>query len=389
MARSNGPEVYRGRRKRLNVLGVVFGALAALILLTVVLFFGLQKYIVFEHDGVRVALPGAAAGEDGPLPNDETAPEQVNAVLEITDPDYSAVPAAAGEGLANMAAVFVPAQDVSMSGVGRYMSVMSSYGANALVLEVKPVSGQLVWASSSPTAAAYSLNGTLDLEAMVAALRQQDEDDELYLVAQLSCCIDGLLAERCPSAALRFATGAAYADSEGAWLDPYSATVSAYLSELCSELAEMGFDELLLKSLSLPITEEAIGFSVELSSTPTPEAAVCGLAVELTNALEAYDIPVSAILDTTSLRSGLADKSGQNLELFGKVFDRLCSATDSAWLSGVDRDSIDQYLTLGSLETRYVPIMSYVPEGYTSCIVQVPESVLPASDSGTTDGTAA
>ena len=382
MARSNGPEVYRGRRKRLNVLGVVFGALAALILLTVVLFFGLQKYIVFEHDGVRVALPGAAAGEDGPLPNDETAPGQVNAVLEITDPDYSAVPAAAGEGLADMAAVFVPAQDVSMSGVGRYMSVMSSYGANALVLEVKPVSGQLVWASSSPTAAAYSLNGTLDLEAMVAALRQQDEDDELYLVAQLSCCIDGLLAERCPSAALRFATGAAYADSEGAWLDPYSATVSAYLSELCSELAEMGFDELLLKSLSLPITEEAIGFSVELSSTPTPEAAVCGLAVELTNALEAYDIPVSAILDTTSLRSGLADKSGQNLELFGKVFDRLCSATDSAWLSGVDRDSIDQYLTLGSLETRYVPIMNYVPEGFTSCIIRVPDGVLPTGEEG-------
>ena len=382
MARSNGPEVYRGRRKRLNVLGVVFGALAALILLTVVLFFGLQKYIVFEHDGVRVALPGAAAGEDGPLPNDETAPEQVNAVLEITDPDYSAVPAAAGEGLADMAAVFVPAQDVSMSGVGRYMSVMSSYGANALVLEVKPVSGQLVWASSSPTAAAYSLNGSLDLEAMVAALRQQDEDDELYLVAQLSCCIDGLLAERCPSAALRFATGAAYADSEGAWLDPYSATVSAYLTELCSELAEMGFDELLLKSLSLPITEEAIGFSVELSSTPTPEAAVCGLAVELTNALEGYDIPVSAILDTTSLRSGLADKSGQNLELFGKVFDRLCSATDSAWLSGVDRDSIDQYLTLGSLETRYVPIMNYVPEGFTSCIVRVPDGVLPTGEEG-------
>lgn len=380
MARSNGPEVYRGRRKRLNVLGVVFGALAALILLTVVLFFGLQKYIVFEHDGVRVALPGAAAGEDGPLPNDETAPGQVNAVLEITDPDYSAVPAAAGEGLADMAAVFVPAQDVSMSGVGRYMSVMSSYNANALVLEVKPVSGQLVWASSSPTAAAYSLNGTLDLEAMVAALRQQD--DELYLVAQLSCCIDGLLAERCPSAALRFATGAAYADSEGAWLDPYSATVSAYLTELCSELAEMGFDELLLKSLSLPITEEAIGFSVELSSTPTPEAAVCGLAVELTNALEAYAIPVSAILDTTSLRSGLADKSGQNLELFGKVFDRLCSATDSAWLSGVDRDSIDQYLTLGSLETRYVPIMSYVPEGFTSCIVRVPDGVLPTGEEG-------
>ena len=50
---------------------------------------------------------------------------------------------------------------------------------------------------------------------------------------------------------------------------------------------------------------------------------------------------------------------------------------------------IDEYLTLGDSAQRYLPIMSYVPEGYTSCIVQVPESVLPASDSGTTDGTAA
>ena len=30
-ARSGDPEVYRGRRKRINVLGIVFGALVALV----------------------------------------------------------------------------------------------------------------------------------------------------------------------------------------------------------------------------------------------------------------------------------------------------------------------------------------------------------------------
>ena len=33
MAKSKGPEVYRGRRKRLNLLGIVFGAVAVLLLL--------------------------------------------------------------------------------------------------------------------------------------------------------------------------------------------------------------------------------------------------------------------------------------------------------------------------------------------------------------------
>ena len=98
-------------------------------------------------------------------------------------------------------------------------------------------------------------------------------------------------------------------------------------------------------------------------------------------------MPVSAILDTTSLRSGLAAQSGQNLELFGKVFDRLCSATDSAWRSNVDLSLIDEYLELGDTAQRYVPIMEYVPEGYSTSIVRVPESVLPAADTTTDQGT--
>lgn len=386
--RRNGPEVYRGRRKKLNVLGIVVGALAVLLLLIVVLFFGLQKYIVFGHDGISVVLPGSQAAdsqEDGAAVGMEAELEQVSAAISITEPDYSDVSARAGEGLSDFIGIYVPVEDVSLSGVGRYVDVMSNYNANALVLEVKPVSGQLVWSSSSEIAAAYSTNGTVDLAALVAALRQQNSG--IYLVAQISCCLDAMLASRSPTTALCLNTGAAYVDSEGAWLDPYNETVSQYIIELCEDLISIGFDELLLKSLCMPITDQAIGYQVELSSTPSPEAAICGLAMTITNALEGYDVPVSAILDTTSLRSGLAAQSGQNLELFGKVFDRLCSATDSAWRSNVDLSLIDEYLELGDTAQRYVPIMEYVPEGYSTSIVRVPESVLPAADTATDQGT--
>lgn len=387
MANRRNPEVYRGRRHRLNVLGIVAGAIVVLLLLAVVLFFGLQKYIVFGSEGISVVLPGAQTGETEGTTDDGTREplEDVEAAVTITEPDYSALAATAGEGLQDMTAVYVPSSSVSLSGVGSYLDVMSSYGANALVLDVKPVSGQLAWASSSEIATSYGTNGTTDLGALVDAIRQQDPD--IYLAAQLSCCLDALLATRSPTTALTLNTGAAYVDTEGAWLDPYNETVSQYIIELCEDLISLGFDEIILHSLAMPITDQPIAYSVELSSTPSPEAAVCSLAMTITNALSSYDVPVSVILDTTSLRNGLAAQSGQNLEVFGKIFDRLCSATDSAWRSNVDLSLIDQYLELGDAAQRYVPIMEYVPEGYSTCIVRVPESVLPTT-TGTGDTTA-
>ena len=373
----NGPEVYRGRRRRLNVLGIVFGVLVAIILLALVLFFGLQKYIVFEHDGISVVLPGAQSGDGSGSTGVEAELEQVQAAITITDPDYSSITARAGDGLEDIIALYVPSDQVSASGVDKYVDVMEQYpGANALVLEVKPVSGQLVWASGSEIASSYGTNGSTDLSQLVTSLH----DRGIYLVAQLSCCVDSLLATRAPTTALCLNTGAAYVDETGAWLDPYNETVSQYIIELCEDLIGLGFDEILLNNLSMPITDAAIGYQVQLSSTPSPEAAICGLSMEITNALDSYGVPVSVILNTNSLRNGLAAQSGQNLELFGKVFDRFCSATDSAWLSGVDRDSVDQYFELGDPAQRYVPMMAYIPEGFSTCIVQVPETVLPTTD---------
>ena len=162
MAKNNRPETYRGRRRKLNVLGIVLSAVAVLIVVLFVLFGSFQKYIVYGNNGISIELPilatPGAAEDEG-----ERVFEQVNAELEITEPDYSDIESQVNEEMEALRAVFVPAESVSTEGVAPYVSKLKSIGGNALVLELKPASGQLVWASSVQLAADYGTAGSVDI----------------------------------------------------------------------------------------------------------------------------------------------------------------------------------------------------------------------------------
>ena len=55
MAKNNSkPETYRGRRRKLNVLGIVLSAVAVLIVVLFVLFGSFQKYIVYGNNGISI-----------------------------------------------------------------------------------------------------------------------------------------------------------------------------------------------------------------------------------------------------------------------------------------------------------------------------------------------
>lgn len=371
MAKNNRPDVYRGRRKKLNVLGIVLSALAVLIVALFVLFGSFQKYIVYSNNGISLELPilatPGAEQDDG-----ERVFEPVTAELEITDPDYSDIESQVDEDMEALRAIFVPAEDVNSQNITAYANKLSSVGANALVLEVKPTNGQLVWASKVQIAADYGTNGTVDLGVLANTLKEQG----IYLVAQLACCADDLLAQRCASAALTLPGKIPYSDADGYWVDPYNATVSEYLIGLCQELVSYGFDELLLKNLAMPQTDSTLVYTVTLSSNPTPTSAVCGLAMDITSALANSDVLVSAILDTTSLRNGLSAQSGQDLSIFAKLFDRLCSSAGTVWQGTVDRSSVDYWMYDGDLSLRFVPILPFTTEDFTSWIYRIDKSLL-------------
>ncbi|MEG1790445.1 MAG: putative glycoside hydrolase, partial [Oscillospiraceae bacterium] len=362
-------EVYSGRHRKRNLLTLVLFAVAVVIVAAVTMFYSFQKYIVYGQNGISLELPilqTPAPVDDGGNALDF---EDVNAELVIDEPDYSEVRATAGEDVAALKAIFVPAASVTEEGIARHKALMATYGANALVLEMRPESGQLAYASALATARGFGLSGTTDLGPAVTALKGEG----VYLVAQISCCMDDMLASRNSSLALQNPFGGVYTDADGHfWLDPYSADVRNYVAELAQELIDMGFDEILLKYLEHPNTDETLLYSQKMSFTPTPLTGVSGFALSVSNALSGGDAVLSVVLDSVSLHNSLSAKTGQDPELFFKVFDRVCCWADSAWQSGIDRDALAPFITLGDAANRCVPIMTYAPEGAASWIIKVP-----------------
>lgn len=365
-------EVYKGRHKKRNIITVVLFLVAVLIVGAVVMFYSLQKYLVYGQDGVSLELPILATPTPTDAAGETTDFAAVNAELVVDAPDYSDVAATAGSDLTALRALFVPEDQITADGIAKYVGLMETYGANALVLEVKNANGLLAYPSAVSTAVSYGLTGAFDLQSEVTTLKDQG----IYLAAEISCCVDDTLATRNSLIALRNAYGGVYTDSAGMWLDPYNGTVRDYIGGLALELAQMGFNEVILNNFSHPVTDDALVYSETMSYTPTPLSAVSGFAVSLSSAMRDSGAALSVILSADTVNNGLSDQTGQDEALFLKVFDRVCCAADSAWQFGVEKDALSADITVGDASMRCLPIMSYAPEDAACWIVTVPDEVL-------------
>lgn len=89
-------------------------------------------------------------------------------------------------------------------------------------------------------------------------LRALNERGELHTVAEISCLRDQVLIQNDPALSLRRVSGSPWRDGAGyGWLDPAERRVEAYLIGVCRELADLGFDEIVLTHCAYP-TEGAV-----------------------------------------------------------------------------------------------------------------------------------
>lgn len=358
---ANNSEFYRGKRKKIAPALITTIIILSIIAFAVMLFYGLQKYIVVSNSGLHLEIPFLQDGSEPAGTQADDAPvvqsfAPVDAVLEIGAPDYSNVSATAGEGLEAIKAVFVPADQISQSGIDARLSAVS--GANAVLLDIKTVTGMLVWNSETDIAKGYGTAGTVDLKAIVSNLKERD----IYVAVRLCCFVDNTLASRYSQLTLKTTDGQAYSDTSGAWLDPTNAVVKSYISSLCSELSKMGVDEIVLHGMRMP---EAAGveysFSSTSSVTPTPVSAISGFAISISRSMQSASAKLSVQLTSqTALQSGSDTVTGQNAEIFFKVFDRVYYSSDTSSASGAV-SSAEQYVTLGDVNMRLVPICSEAP----------------------------
>jgi len=357
---SRTDEFYRGKRKRKGP--ALIGSIIVLTLLAfvLILFYGLQKFIVISNNGLSLEMPFLTGGSTlaesaGNEEGRKFAPVQIN--LEVGDPDYSNIKASAGEELTELRGIFVPSESVTVEGIAEFAARLEK--GNTLVLEVKPASGVLAYASETDVAVNYGTAGFTDLRSAVKSLRESAEGSEkrdIYLVAAVSCCLDTTLASRYIQAALKTADGNMYTDTAGGWLDPCTSEMRGYLIALCKELAEMGFDEILFTNLCHPSGTAEYAYSSTSSVKQTPVTAVSGLALALYRNLRSTDVKLSVQLESTAaLSAGCDTLNGQNAELFFKLFDRVYYPT-TVDAAKSDLQTAANYMELGSPDMRFVPV---------------------------------
>lgn len=368
---------YKGRRKRRNYLFIPFVILLAIISVVMVTFYGLQKYAIINKDSVSIELP-ILADKDAVFDSqghEIKTYDPVNVSVVIEEPDYSGIAAVAGAEVEPMRAIFVPYTDLNHDKLQEYVGRLNQ--GNALLLEMKPRSGQLMWESQAEMAVNYGISVPSDATAAVREFLADMEEKDVYLAAQISCCIDNLLPTRTIAYTIKNELGMNYQDENGFWLDAYNEAVRKYAAQMAQELFDMGFDEVVLADVAHPtLTEEVtLLYTNEISSQRNTALAVCGFAVSVARQLQDRERGALSIYCDT--RPGLVKQdltTGQDARLFMKLYDRVYLRTDKSAYS-YNVEDIQSNVSIGSVYDRLMPVVeNYIPSDNSSWVlVDVPE----------------
>ena len=357
-------EFYKGKKKRRDLTIIPTIIVVALITGLVVLFYSMQKYAVITKEDVSVEMPfmkseNTVVDSQG---NEIKTFEKVDVQITFKSPDYSSIEATAGRTAGELRAIFVPWDEVNKEKLTEYAGRLSS--GNALVLEMKPREGNLMWNCGAEMAYAYALSGetekTVEVETTIASLKEQG----IYLVAQLSCCIDKLLCSSSTTVTIKNALGASYSNDLGMWLDPYNLNVRKYIVEMANEMYDMGFDEVVLADVMHPTLteEETVYYTREMSTPQDPVNAVCGLAVYLAQELSDRKGLLSIYIDSAPSLVKSDPATGQNAVLFMKIYDRVYYRTDK-YAYSYNVEDIKNNVTIGKVNNRLIPVVeNYLPD---------------------------
>ena len=362
-------EFYKGRRKKKNYAIIPFAVVLFLFSVSMVLFYGMQKYAVISENGVSVELP--ILNEGKVIVNEQGEEihvfETVDASITFEQPDYSHIEATAGKNIKGMRAIFVPAADLNKDALDTYVSRLNT--GNALVLEMKPRTGILNWPTQSGVAFNYGLTQDNEVTQNIAKLVQSLKERKVYVATQISCCLDESFASRSTTVTLRNQAGMNYSDDSGLWLDPYNLNVRQYIIDLVGELFDMGFDEVILADLVHPTLEEGVSllYTRQMSTEPSAVNAVCGFAMAVADAYSERSGKLSIYLDSAPALVKTDTSNGQDGPLFMKMFDRIYYRTDK-YAYSYNLSDIKPSVKIGEPVNRFVPVVvNYLPDDAANC----------------------
>lgn len=307
---------YYGRSRGSLVLKVVLILLALLVAAALVFLFVLDGRIERTDNGLRLMLPGSADYPSEPQPSQPGE----DPIIIIQDPEPTPTPSEPEESndLEPLRAVEVTAAQLLD---GTAAQTVADAGGNAAVVTVKNAYGRLSWQSGVGLAAELGVNAQDDRVAQAVA--ELAGTGGLRLVARVSCFRDQALVRGKVGGPLMTRGGNVWYDQQGlCWVSAADSTVRSYLAALCTELAGMGFDEILLECAGFPDAGE-VHVLAESDLCPADRAGPAAQFLqEVRTALAQQEVTLS-VLTTAEAVTGENAGSGITAAALAQYADRV------------------------------------------------------------------
>lgn len=359
-----GYHTYYGGGGPSPVIKVIVIVLAVVVLSLILTIWGLQRYMVYSSDGGKLVLPwsqqtdgseGSAQPEEGAVTSEPDISDVVTS--ESTTPQEPAV------GEQAVSAVRITQEELLNGDVS---ALLEQRGANGVVLEMKSAGGQLSYVSSLDLATQLGTSAQATTDPTtgaqtdpVAEAVQELKNQGVYTIAYVDCFEDGTLGNLETYSIL---TNSGYRwkgpNNDVRWGSPTNADVRNYLTGIVGELAQMGFDEILLDNAGYPTAGNLNYIRKGEAYDSTQFAAIIGnFYTQAAQAAANGGAKLSVITDQDIITSG---NNSTNSQLSGQTLENLASL-NRVWLEldpGADATELTRTLTEAGMNDRPLGVLT-------------------------------
>ena len=312
MAGAKGYSSYRGRGPRWKILLAVVLVVVIAVALSVVY---LGEHVVYSADGRRqIVLPWQREERDAPPDGEEEDPDQPDVSVTVQEPEEKEP--------REIAAGSLPAKALTAADWTAWSGETKNKDSNAVAVRLKTSNGTIYFNFTGAVSGAVETE--LDTASTLSALTSREG---LHTIASVACLQDFKAANAdVEGRGLKNTGGYIFYDGNNSlWLDPAKPSTREYVCDLAKEIAELGFDELLLTDFSYPTVGKINKINY---NTDVPLANNLDLLLgDLRTALEPYDILLSVEVPEAVIAEGPDTVAGLDLNRLAIRVDRIYAAT--------------------------------------------------------------
>ena len=328
---------YRNYRGRTPKWKIFLAIVLVLVILSSLLFLGLQRYLVYDETGTpHFLLPQSSESVQA----EHTPPPAGLTIEEDPQPEAPTI------------SFLAPAPVLTAEDAQSLLTAMGSTCTGA-VLTLKDDSGRVYF----PTAANDAVEAGDETAQAIAAVLEGSQ----HAAARIACFADPKAANSdVEGQGLKNTGGYIFYDGNNhQWLDPGKEAARTYLCSLAAQCAQLGFDEIILTSVSYP-TEGKLD-KIAYGETPLDENFAVFLR-QMRETLEPYHVKLTVEMTSSGILSGV-EPGGLTLATAAKYADAITAPVET----GAEADSLAEAVT------SFLPQFRQLPDHYTGDAILIPE----------------